>query len=57
MKKTYTAPKAEKLDFEYEENITASATHVHHGDVGHGHGMGGGCDHIPGHDTPKTPHP
>ena len=56
--KTYTAPQAEKLVFDYSENVVASnTTPIHHGDVGHGVGMGGGCDHIPGHDNPKKPHP
>lgn len=57
MKKVYTAPLAEKLDFGYEENITASQTCINHGDMGVGHGMGGGCDHIPGHGNPHKPHP
>ena len=57
--KTYSKPVAEKLEFNYSENVTASdmGVTIHHGDVGHGHGMGGGCDHIPGHGNPKTPHP
>lgn len=54
--KKYESPKVEKIEFNYEETVTASG-YVHHGDVGHGFGMGGGCDHIPGHDTPKKPHP
>lgn len=57
MKKNYIAPEAEKLGFDFEENIVASNTKPHHGDVGHGVGIGGGCDHDPYHDTPKTPHP
>lgn len=57
--KTYTKPLAEKLEFNYSDNVTASDTGVatHHGDMGHGYGMGGGCDHIPGHGNPKKPHP
>ena len=51
----YVAPKAEKLEFNYAENVVASKHN--HGDVGHGIGMGGGCDHEPGHDTPHHPHP
>ena len=55
--KEYTTPRAEMLTFDYEENVVASGNPIQHGDVGHGVGHGGGCDHIPGHDTPKTPHP
>ena len=54
--KTYSTPKAEKLEFNYSENVVAS-TGTHHGDVGIGIGHGGGCDHTPGHDTPHKPHP
>lgn len=54
-KRKYIAPVAEKVDFDYTETIVASS--FHHGDVGHGVGIGGGCDHKPGHGTPKTPHP
>lgn len=61
MKKAYNTPAAEKLIFNYGENVTASGTDpivpIHHGDVGHGLGIGGGCDHDPGHGTPKKPHP
>ena len=58
MKKTYSTPEAEKIVFNYTENVMASETlGYHHGDVGHGFGMGGGCDHEPGHGTPKKPHP
>lgn len=52
----YETPKAEKLEFNYDENVVASPGD-HHGDVGHGFGLGGGCDHDPGHGTPKKPHP
>ena len=55
--KKYTKPLAEKVIFDYTENIFASNGKPHHGDVGHGVGMGGGCDHDPGHDHPKTDHP
>lgn len=55
--KIYNTPVAEKLTFDYEENVTASQTGPHHGDVGHGVGMGGGCDHVPGHGNPKSDHP
>ena len=62
MKKMYNKPMAEKLVFDYTENVVASNTEpdsgiIHHGDMGHGLGGGGGCDHIPGHGNPKTPHP
>lgn len=57
MKNTYQKPMAEKLTFDYSENVTASGPVTHHGDMGHGFGMGGGCDHIPGHGNPKKPHP
>lgn len=58
MKKIYSMPRAEMLEFDFRENVTASNTcKPHHGDVGHGIGLGGGCDHIPGHGTPKKPHP
>ena len=55
--KSYSTPMAEKIEFSYEENITASNSGPHHGDVGHGVGLGGGCDHDPGHGNPHTPHP
>jgi hypothetical protein len=48
---------AEKLEFDYAENVTASNPIGHHGDMGIGHGMGGGCDHDPGHGNPHKPHP
>lgn len=61
MKKTYDTPAAEKIEFNYEENVTASGVDPagpgHHGDVGHGVGLGGGCDHTPGHGNPKKPKP
>lgn len=53
----YETPRAEKLEFNYTENVVASGISTHHGDVGHGYGMGGGCDHTPGHGNPKKPHP
>ena len=59
-KRYYHRPMAEKLEFNYKENVVASGTENnlnHHGDVGHGYGMGGGCDHDPGHGNPKKPHP
>ena len=57
MKKTYVTPSAEKLVFDYSENVVASKGKKNNGDVGHGLGQGGGCDHKPGHGTPKTDHP
>ena len=58
MKKTYIKPMAEKLVFNYTENIVASDTPgQHHGDMGIGVGGGGGCDHEPGHGNPHKPHP
>ena len=60
MKKEYVKPQAEKLEFNYTENILASngsSIVVGHGDVGHGLGHGGGCDHQPGHGNPKKPKP
>lgn len=57
MRKEYQKPKVEKLEFNYTENVIASGSTVVHGDVGHGHGMGGGCDNQPGHGNPKKPHP
>lgn len=58
MKKNYIQPKAEKLEFNYTDNVIASqGTAIGHGDVGIGVGHGGGCDHIPGHGTPHKPHP
>ena len=56
--KEYTTPMAEKLVFDYTENVTASnGSHMGHGDMGIGLGMGGGCDHEPGHGNPHKPHP
>ena len=58
MKKTYTTPIAEKLTFDYAENVVASGVDpIHHGDMGIGVGGGGGCDHTPGHGNPHKPHP
>lgn len=55
--KNYITPQAEKLEFNYSENVVASDTTNHHGDMGIGHGGGGGCDHIPGHGNSHKPHP
>ena len=61
MKKAYATPMAEKLVFDYLENVTASncgdSGIIHHGDMGIGLGHGGGCDHDPGHGNPHKPHP
>ena len=60
MKKEYSKPMAEKLVFDYTENIVASGNDnqiVHHGAMGIGLGGGGGCDHDPGHGNPHKPHP
>ena len=57
MKQEYSAPKAEKLEFNDQEVVSASIPHNYHGDMGHGIGGGSGCDHDPGHGNPKTPHP
>ena len=57
MKQEYSAPKAEKLEFDYQNAVSASETIYHHGDMGHGVGGGSGCDHDPGHGNPKKPHP
>ena len=55
----YSTPLAEKLTFNYTENVTASCTPpgTYHGDMGIGVGGGGGCDHDPGHGNPHKPHP
>ena len=57
MKHLYDKPMAEKLVFDYTENVVASTTKPHHCDMGVGHGHGGGCDHNPGHGNPHKPHP
>ena len=56
MKRKYCKPVAEKLVFDYTENVTASGI-IHHGDMGIGVGGGGGCDRDPGHGNPHKPHP
>lgn len=56
--KEYQKPMAEKLMFDYMENVVASGSeNMHHGDMGIGVGHGGGCDHEPGHGNPHKPHP
>lgn len=54
----YMKPNAEKLEFDYRDTVVASGgDHMHHGDMGIGFGLGGGCDHDPGHGNPHKPHP
>lgn len=55
--KPYETPQAEKLEFDYEQNVVASSIIVGHGDMGIGLGHGGGCDHNPGHGNPHKSHP
>ena len=56
--KEYSTPIAEKIVFDYIDNATASAgPSIGHGDMGIGLGLGGGCDHDPGHGNPHKPHP
>ncbi len=50
-KKTYVSPKTEKLEFDEEDIIVASAGN---GDVGAGRGRGGGCDGVPYHRNART---
>lgn len=54
----YETPRAEFIDFNYDNNIVASLEeNIGHGDMGIGFGNGGGCDHDPGHGNPHKPHP
>lgn len=56
--KKYETPMAERLVFDYADNITASnGSVIVHADMGIGVGHGGGCDHDPGHGNPHKPHP
>ena len=55
--KEYMNPIAEKFEFDYSDNVTASPVTHGHGDMGIGVGHGGGCDHDPGHGNPHKPHP
>ena len=57
MKKMYSEPLSEKLEFDYKETIVASSEANHHGDIGVGYGRGGGCDHNPYHGNPHKQHP
>lgn len=54
MKKGYDTPKVELIKIDDSDLIVTSQAGSH-GDVGHGRGNGGGCDHTPGHGTPKKP--
>ena len=55
MKKGYNTPKVELIKIDDSDLIVTSNDGCGHGDVGHGKGHGGGCDHKPGHGTPKNP--
>ena len=56
--KKYQEPRAEKLEFDYAEIVVASGIiNDSHGDMGIGYGLGGGCDHDPGHGNTHKPHP
>ena len=57
MAKTYVTPMAEKLEFDYLDNVVASGNTNVRADHGIGFGHGGGCDHDPGHGNPHKPHP
>ena len=51
MKKTYEAPKIQKIVF---DNVNVILTSAGNGDVGRGRGRGGGCDGVPYHRTART---
>ena len=51
VKETYVSPRIEKIDFDCENVIIASAGN---GDVGRGRGRGGGCDGVPYHRNART---
>lgn len=57
MKEPYTPPAAEMIEFNSDDIIATSNIPIGHGDMGHGFGLGSGCDHDPGHGNPKKPHP
>ena len=50
MKRKYEKPTADKLSFDYKENVVASGN----GDVGQGRGRGGGCDGVSYHRDART---
>ena len=57
MKRKYEKPTADKLCFDYKENVIAasgSESDEGNGDVGQGRGRGGGCDGVPYHRNAKT---
>ena len=54
-RKGYNTPKVELIKIDDSDLILTSQGNGQHGDVGHGKGHGGGCDHVPGHGTPKKP--
>ena len=51
MKKTYEAPKIQKIVF---DNVNVILTSAGNGDVGRGRGRGGGCDGVPYHRMART---
>ena len=51
IKRQYSLPKAEKINFDYTGVIVTSAGN---GDVGRSRGRGGGCDGVPYHRTART---
>lgn len=57
MKRQYSKPTAEKLEFDYMETVVASEIKQEDtgkGDVGRGRGQGGGCDGDPYHTNQRT---
>lgn len=53
LKRMYEKPTADKLSFDYKENVVASGAQGN-GDVGKGRGRGGGCDGVPYHRQART---
>ena len=58
MKRQYSKPTAEKLDFDYKDAVVASdiiyQEETNNGDVGKGKGRGGGCDKVPNHTNERS---
>lgn len=59
MKKTYSSPKIEKLDFAETSTVLNSTGEVENdtvdnADVGQGRGRGGGCDGVSYHRNART---
>ena len=56
LKRMYEKPTADKLSFDYKENVVASGSSGNsgNGDVGRGRGRGGGCDGVPYHRQART---